>query len=643
MRRKTFCIAAVLLLTIAMSSMLLACGAKDPAVVKYTITFVGGDGAVGSAPVAVSAEAGDIVYLPANPLTKEGSAFVGWSDGAKTYTAGEAFTVPKQNVTFTAQWKAEDSGTDPDPDESTYITAAYKALDGVDAQIAFGENGFAMFTSDTDSLYCFFTYKITGNDIVALAEDLSEGGDPCGLVFPAAGTYENGALALNLRTKTKTYRFGLVQHAISFDAGGGSLLVGADDSPVFCVEGESYVLPQNTLFERAGYTFDGWRYNGRKYAAGDTFTMLASDVTFTAQWEPIADVQACTVTFTAGDFADVTGADFTVNAQTYEQIKLPRNHREVPNPDDPATPLIETIFTRDGFGFGGWLINGKVYAPGTTYEVVADVTATVQWTKKVTVSFDNVKNVNNSRLVEPQELSSGLKQYLPDNKGMYPLKQEGFLLVGWTGGGKTYLPGDSYIVPETDITFTAVWEKLRYINFMPNGGTGAQRDPIEAVAGQEITLPFCPYKKTGYRFDGWSYNGTIYHAGDTFIMPAITNINFLATWTEGEETGYTDIKQLANLRFTGNTIDTGNYGVYTGFRVQIDPNGNAELVLLGTNPQTVELTVSVNDPLCVSFRISLTTYEITFARDGKTATAKIYKNNVQQGNALVFTSPLADR
>ena len=50
-------------------------------------------------------------------------------------------------------------------------------------------------------------------------------------------------------------------------------------------------------------------------------------------------------------------------------------------------------FTKTGYTFTGWLVNGTVYQPGATISVAADatVTATAQWSEnKVTASADNV-------------------------------------------------------------------------------------------------------------------------------------------------------------------------------------------------------------------------------------------------------------
>ena len=77
----------------------------------YPVTFTGGDGATGTAPTQAATAAGGTFALPANTFTKAGYTFAGWNDGTTTYQAGDTYTMPDHNVTFTAQWTANSSTT----------------------------------------------------------------------------------------------------------------------------------------------------------------------------------------------------------------------------------------------------------------------------------------------------------------------------------------------------------------------------------------------------------------------------------------------------------------------------------------------------------------------------------------------------
>ncbi len=72
---------------------------------KYKVTFVGGEGAVGTDPEIEDKKAGEVITLPENPYTKEDYIFAGWSDGEKTYLAASTYTIPKKDVEFVAVWE----------------------------------------------------------------------------------------------------------------------------------------------------------------------------------------------------------------------------------------------------------------------------------------------------------------------------------------------------------------------------------------------------------------------------------------------------------------------------------------------------------------------------------------------------------
>ena len=79
--------------------------------INYTVTYALGGGS-GSVPTdSTNYHIGDTVTVEFTPLpTRTGYTFVGWSDGATTYTSGgtESFTMGSSNVTLTAQWTANE-------------------------------------------------------------------------------------------------------------------------------------------------------------------------------------------------------------------------------------------------------------------------------------------------------------------------------------------------------------------------------------------------------------------------------------------------------------------------------------------------------------------------------------------------------
>lgn len=73
--------------------------------VLYDVTFSGGEGAIGTAPDKLSAVANAKIILPECTFERKDYLFTGWLYDGKTYQPGDSFTMPAQNVTFTAQWQ----------------------------------------------------------------------------------------------------------------------------------------------------------------------------------------------------------------------------------------------------------------------------------------------------------------------------------------------------------------------------------------------------------------------------------------------------------------------------------------------------------------------------------------------------------
>lgn len=90
---------------------------------------------------------------------------------------------------------------------------------------------------------------------------------------------------------------GVERYAVTYDKGGEDVVGKTPVQKEPLKEGEQLVLPANP-FAKTGYSFLGWKADtdGQVYAAGDTYVMTASAVTFTAQWEKIG----YTVTYVSG-------------------------------------------------------------------------------------------------------------------------------------------------------------------------------------------------------------------------------------------------------------------------------------------------------------------------------------------------------
>jgi uncharacterized repeat protein (TIGR02543 family) len=96
--------------------------------VTYTVTYALNGGA-GTTPKETEKAEGDEFSLAASTgFSKTGYRFIGWNDGITTYAAGAQYTMPAENVTFTAQWAQEftvtydaNGGTSTCTDNNKYI------------------------------------------------------------------------------------------------------------------------------------------------------------------------------------------------------------------------------------------------------------------------------------------------------------------------------------------------------------------------------------------------------------------------------------------------------------------------------------------------------------------------------------------
>ena len=80
--------------------------AKWDTVPTYTITYDGNGQTAGEVPTdATGHYAGDTITLPTTVIKKDKYTFAGWNDGMQTYQSGDTYTMPNNNVTFTAQWR----------------------------------------------------------------------------------------------------------------------------------------------------------------------------------------------------------------------------------------------------------------------------------------------------------------------------------------------------------------------------------------------------------------------------------------------------------------------------------------------------------------------------------------------------------
>lgn len=162
---------------------------KNP--VKHHLTFLGGSGATGTAPTMGDSFAGDKIALPTQgSLALTGCTFSGWKTGSAVYQSGELFTMPDEDVSFTAQWtKAEDSGSadgsDADGWSNPFSDVArsswyYSAVSYVEQKGLMGSVGGSRFDPNglmTRAMIVTILYRMAGSPAVAAANPFKDVSD----------------------------------------------------------------------------------------------------------------------------------------------------------------------------------------------------------------------------------------------------------------------------------------------------------------------------------------------------------------------------------------------------------------------------------------------------------------------------------
>ncbi len=123
-------------------------------------------------------------------------------------------------------------------------------------------------------------------------------------------------------------------------------------------------------------------------------------------------------------------------------------------------------------------------------------------------------------------------------------------------------PGDTFTMPDNNVTLTAVWEvRTSPIYYHPNGASGGTIEEGRYPTDSDVTVSGNLFSRPGYRFIGWSMSatGAIEHQpGDTFTMPP-RQLNFYAQWEQQEYT-VTYIVSGGTGEFDG----TKTYASYSG-------------------------------------------------------------------------------
>lgn len=289
----------VIVALLAVCLLAVACNPDEqnpPDPVKYTVTYVGGTGTTGTAPTGGEyAESAKFNLPDAGTLAKPDHTFGGWSYGGTTYATGAEFTMPKNDVEFTAVWVVKNQLVQYD---KTFVATLVLDKDS--------NNGFIEISNDVigaQPTTVNFTYTLSGT---ALAITLANNGGTFN------GTLENNVITITITYNSKAYEFKASDPTptdaptVTFDANGGTGTAPAAPTITKIDNGYSFKIPANTYTAPAEKEFDKWQIivKGKDTQqpdyrpANQTYIAKAGEeITLKAIWKDIEVIPISGVTY----------------------------------------------------------------------------------------------------------------------------------------------------------------------------------------------------------------------------------------------------------------------------------------------------------------------------------------------------------
>lgn len=281
-------------------------------------------------------------------------------------------------------------------------------------------------------------------------------------------------------------------------------------------------------FRRAGYTFMGLEIaSGDGVLNGDltngfTLTFRSNDTRVVAQWE----AKQVIVKFepNGGSFAEGQGNSLTA---VYDQ-----RYGTLPTP------------TRQDYTFAGWYRDNGTFANavlGTDIvkDEVSEITLYANWTDNdYTLRIDANGGEYTGEKIVAGNAGEQVTVFTPTRTGYIFNGWTALTIDGYTGtivinaGEDTYTftfgSGNGSILAQwTPIQYTIVFDK-------GTGESGSTASLININYGSSAQLTANGFKKTGYTFTGWLWNGISYGDRDVVMNLVETDgatLTFVAQWT----------------------------------------------------------------------------------------------------------------
>ncbi len=519
---------------------------------KYHKVTYNTNGGTASAPVQADVQEGTNFTVKSYSGSKIGFSFGGWSYNSSTYDAGESITMGTSDITLIAVWVDLPTHTitydvnggsaaapthSPVKEQISFTAANYSGtktgynfsgwsyggntyLPG--SSITMGTSDIVLIAVWTEKDYHTVTYDVNGGSDPApvqgnVREDSaftvkSYGGSKTGFSFGGwsynSTTYNAGS-SIVMGTSDITLVavwIDLPTHAITYNVNGGSISA-PTQSPV--KEQISFTVASYSG-TKSGYSFGGWSYMGDTYQPGSSITMGTSDIALIAVW-------------TEKDYHKVT---YVINGGS-DQAPVQGDVRE-----DSSFTVKSYSGTKAGYSFEGWQYNSSTYDAGSSIIMgTSDIVLSAVWVLNGAHRVIYDTNGGTGAPPEQDDVPEGLSFTVKEFSGSRP----GHTFGGWTYNETTYQPGSSITMGTSNITLTAIWSanETHHVLYNVNGGSVMPPIQPDVAVGESFKVSMYTGTKSGYVFNGWSYNDAIYKPNDDLVM-GTSDIEFLAIWKDND-------------------------------------------------------------------------------------------------------------
>lgn len=282
-----------------------------------TLTFVGGEGAIGTPPRAITAKVGEEITLPENSFTKDGHTFAGWKIGNKTLSVGDKYIL-NADAQAVAQWTKNGDGP---LLEDVAIT--YKAGEGTGSDVVVNKSkGMAFNLATASDIGTAFTAPDEGKMLVGWKLQ----GDSSSKVYGMGEEYTAQAAT------TFIAQWGDKQ-IVAYDTNFVATLVlnVGENTGILDIEGKETELTYTLTGTALTVTIDGNTYTGTLDGYDIEITIVYKTVSYVFTTEP-APVNAPTVTFNANGGSGTAPqiGELTADSVGYKLV-LPENTFTAPD------------------------------------------------------------------------------------------------------------------------------------------------------------------------------------------------------------------------------------------------------------------------------------------------------------------------